>query len=265
MRKLLPEEIGVLELPTKLRKSPPKEFGQHKSPISCVVAATASTLVYSLAYGQAGTASTKMPNDLTGSDASATLGSNDDAGSEECKSDFFDEDYLPNGLTYSDDEDIILVGIDPDSKDEFEAHSQRIHHATRLLFLADLNRQIYQTTSNLNLLQLGSCIRRTAKHTWTRSMGSVSRLHSLIVIQEEKVYFGGNSDQLRPMTKVESHPLVQQQTFSSKDIVQLCIAEETNLQGNTTKISRSDYGTIIVVGVDSYMRTTFSKVVCWMV
>jgi hypothetical protein len=44
-----------------------------------------------------------------------------------------------------------------------------------------------------------------------------------------KVYTGGNTNQLRLMTKVESHPLVEQQTFILKDIVQLCIVEEAIL------------------------------------
>ncbi len=52
--------------------------------IVCAVAAAASTLAYSLAYGEVGTASTQTQIDLTGLDALATSGSTDDAGSEEC-------------------------------------------------------------------------------------------------------------------------------------------------------------------------------------
>jgi hypothetical protein len=71
-------------------------------------------LACSLAYGQVGTASTKTQINVTGSDDLATLGSADDAGSEECKSDYFDKDYQPNGLVYSDDKDMILVVTDQD-------------------------------------------------------------------------------------------------------------------------------------------------------
>ncbi len=71
----------------------------------------------------------------------------------------FYEDYQPDGLTYLDDKDMILVGIDPDSKDEFEACSPSIPHTTRLLFLVDPTHQIYQTISDPNMLQFGSCIR----------------------------------------------------------------------------------------------------------
>jgi hypothetical protein len=83
MRKLPPEEIGVLKLPPKLRKLPPEELGQHKLPINSVVAAAAST-GYSLAYGQDGTALSETQIDLNGSDALATSGSHDVADSEKC-------------------------------------------------------------------------------------------------------------------------------------------------------------------------------------
>ncbi len=79
------------------------------------------------------------------------------------------------------------------------------------------------------------------------------------------MYTGGNTDQLRPMTKVESHPYFELQTFISKDIFQLCIGEEANLQGNMTKSNRSDNSAIIVVGVDFYVHAMFSDVVGWMV
>ena len=60
------------------------------------------------------------------------------------------------------------------------------------------------------------------------------------------------------MTDVESNRLVEDHTFVTKDILNLCIAEEANLRCIKMKVERSDDTNLIVVGINFYVRGAFS-------
>ncbi len=72
-----------------------------------------------------------------------------------------------------------------------------------------------------------------------------------------------NNDQLCPMNKVGSNPLLEGHTFLSKYILPLWVAEEANLQGIVTQIDPSDDQHFTVVGHDFYVRARFTELIGW--
>jgi hypothetical protein len=73
-------------------------------------------------------------------------------------------------------------------------------------------------------------------------------------------FTGYCSEQLRPMQEVDSHPLLAGHTYPGKDILHLCITEEAVYRGIGTRINRSDDTNLTVVGVDFYVRASFTTV-----
>ena len=55
------------------------------------------------------------------------------------------------------------------------------------------------------------------------------------------------------MTDVESNRLEEDHTFVTKDILNLCIAEEANLKCIKMKVERSDGTNFILVGINFYV------------
>ncbi len=172
-----------------------------------------------------------MQIDLAGSDALATSGSADDAGSEERKSDFFDEDYQPDGLVYSDDKDMILVGIDQDSEDELQSFCSKDASRNKALIPGGPQPTDLSDYSKSQHAAGWKAYKRKRKAYIDKECRKCVKIAQSLGETVVKVYSGGNTNQLHSMTKVESHQFVEQQTFSLKDIVQLCIAEEANLRG----------------------------------
>ena len=68
-------------------------------------------------------------------------------------------------------------------------------------------------------------------------------------------YSGHNSTQLRTMKDVESNCLEEDHTFATKDILNLCLAEEANLRC----IKMSNSTNFIVVGINFYVSGSFSE------
>jgi hypothetical protein len=67
------------------------------------------------------------------------------------------------------------------------------------------------------------------------------------------------------MVEVEKSGLIANQTFKSKDLLQLCISEQANLRGINTIAIQSDHTNLIVIGVNFYVNATFSEKVGWRV
>ena len=76
-------------------------------------------------------------------------------------------------------------------------------------------------------------------------------------------YTGCCSEQLRPLQEVDCHPLQPGLTFPGKDILHLRIAEEAMHRGIATKINRSDDTNLTIVGVDFYVRASFTTASGW--
>jgi hypothetical protein len=60
------------------------------------------------------------------------------------------------------------------------------------------------------------------------------------------------------MTDVESNRLEEDHTFVTKDILNLCIAEEANLKCIKMKVERSDGTNFILVGINFYVYVSGS-------
>ena len=67
------------------------------------------------------------------------------------------------------------------------------------------------------------------------------------------------------MSVVENHGLVKGDTFKNKNLLQLCISEEANLRGISTRANRSDVINLTVVGINFYVNATFHEHSGWVV
>ena len=72
-------------------------------------------------------------------------------------------------------------------------------------------------------------------------------------------------EQLRPMSVVENHRLVEGDIFKKKNVLQLRISEEANLRGITTRDNRSDVMNLTVIGINVYVNATFHEHSHWVV
>jgi hypothetical protein len=72
-------------------------------------------------------------------------------------------------------------------------------------------------------------------------------------------------EQLRPMSVVENHCLVKGDTFKKKNVLQLCISEEANLRGITTRANRSNVMNLTVAGINFNVNATFHEHSGWVV
>ncbi len=248
------------------------------------VTGAASTMRYSLAYSS-GSTSARKQKDLGGSDDEHKEKGKEEGDdyqpdkhidlwgletkSNEKSDDQKNDDYQPGGMnsldglvnSADDDEDIILVGIDIDSENKLQSSFHKDTHHNKTLILGrpqppDLSN--YPESQHSAALKYYKSKRKLYANK-ERAKVAQSVAHPVAV------YTGRNSDQLHPMTEVVSHQLVEKQTLMSKEIVQLCIAKEVNLQGIATKINRSDNTHCTDVEVNFYVRATFSAVVGWIV
>jgi hypothetical protein len=76
---------------------------------------------------------------------------------------------------------------------------------------------------------------------------------------------GAQIEQLHPMSKVETHRLLEGDTFKNKEVLQLCISKEANLIGISTRAHRSDLMNLIVVGINFYVNALFFEHSGWVV
>lgn len=75
---------------------------------------------------------------------------------------------------------------------------------------------------------------------------------------------GDQTEQLCTMNKVEKYHLIENQTFKSKEVIQLRISEEANLHTIATVVDQSDHHTnLTAIGLNFYGDATFSEKVGW--
>jgi hypothetical protein len=77
---------------------------------------------------------------------------------------------------------------------------------------------------------------------------------------------GAQIEQLRPMSKVETHRLLEGDTFKNKEVLQLRISKEANLlRGISMRAHRSDLMNLIIVGINFYVNALFFEHSGWVV
>jgi hypothetical protein len=84
-------------------------------------------------------------------------------------------------------------------------------------------------------------------------------------LSKSSSFTGKQNDQLCTMIEVEKSGLIANQTFKSKDLLQLHISEEANLCGINTIAILSDHTNVTVIGINFYIKATFSEKVGWRV
>jgi len=140
-----------------------------------------------------------------------------------------DEDYTPDGLAYSDDDDFLL-DVDSESEDErlrtsFPKDNQRRNlipggpQPPDLDMFPESERGAVWTKYKKERKKY--CDNERQKRLRTQNADG----EGFVGVS------GDQSEQLRPMTEVEKYRLIDGQIFKSKDILQLRIAEEANLRG----------------------------------
>jgi hypothetical protein len=67
------------------------------------------------------------------------------------------------------------------------------------------------------------------------------------------------------MSEVETHCLLEGDTFKNKEELQLCISEEANLREISTRAHRSDLMNLIVVGINFYVNASFFEHSGWVI
>ncbi len=169
-------------------------------------------------------------------------------------------EYVPHGLEYSDDEDIL---IDIDSDEE----------ALRSLFPRDKSRKnmvpsgpekpdILMCTESKGKILLQHYAKARKAFTDKQQTAHVKSEKSL---SKSSLFTGKQNERLCTMVEVEKSGLIADQTFKSKDLPQLRISEEANLRGINTIAIRSDHTNLTVIGVNFYVNATFSEKVGWRV
>ncbi len=68
---------------------------------------------------------------------------------------------------------------------------------------------------------------------------------------------GVQIEQLQCMSEVETHCLLEGDTFKNKEVLQLRISKEANLRGISFRAHRSDLMNLIVVGINFYVNALF--------
>jgi hypothetical protein len=80
-------------------------------------------------------------------------------------------------------------------------------------------------------------------------------------LSKSSLFTGKQNERLHTMVEVEKSGLITNQTFKSKDLLQLHISEEANLRGINTIAIQSDHTNLTVIGVNFYVNATFSEIV----
>jgi hypothetical protein len=223
------------------RKAPPNT-------VDSPMAAAASTLLYQLQYGG--------DDGKYASDHSDTI-NNLCAASED------DEDYKPSGLVFLDDEDF-LIDIDYESEDE-QLQSSFPKNKSRMNIIPggpeppDLSKY---PKSEQDAVLAAYLVKRKAftdrdRHRRAKKSKSEAKLTGPVS--------GAQIEQLRPMSKVETHRLLEGDTFKNKEVLQIRISKEANLRGISTRAHRSDVMNLIVVGVNFYVNASFFEHSGWVV
>ncbi len=212
------------------------------------MAAAASTLLYQLEYG---------------GDDGKYASDHSDASDNLCASLDNDKDYKPNGLVFSDD-DNFLIDINYDSEDEqlrssFPKNKWRINIIPGGPEPPDLSKYPKSEQDAVlaaYLIKMKPFTDRDC-HRCVKKSKLEAKLSATVS--------GAQIEQLHPMSKVETHRLLEGDTFKNKEVLQLRISEEANLRGICTRAHRSDLMNLIVVGINFYVNASFFEHSGWVV
>ncbi len=204
------------------------------------MAAAASTLLYQLQYG---------------GDDGKYASDHSDASDDLCASLDDDKEYKPNGLVFSDD-DSFLMDIDYDSEDKrlrssFPKNKLQMNIIPGGPELPDLSKYpecerdavLAAYLVKRKVFTNRDCHRRVKKSKWEAKLSAT--------VSDAQI------EQLRPMSEVETHRLLEGDTFKNKEVLQLHISEEANLRGISTRAHRSDLMKLIVVGINFCVSALF--------
>ena len=147
------------------------------------------------------------------------------SGEKDDKDDEKDDNYIPDGLVFSDDDDF-LVDVDLESEDE-RLRSSFPKEKTRRNLLPG-------GPQPPNLTMFPESERDTVWAKYKEARKKYSDDEQQKGLKKQKAFVGVSGDQskqLRPMSEVEKYRLSEGQIFQSKDILQLRIGEEANLCG----------------------------------
>jgi len=164
-----------------------------------------------------------------------------------------DELFAPEGLVYSDDEAYLF---EVESEDE-----------TWTSFPKDVVRKNFipggPTKPDVRIITEATT--KTVLKAYTKERKTYTDEQHFACVKAVKFvshlsgYSGHNIKQLRTMTDVESNRLEEDHIFATKEILNLCIAEEANLRCIKVKVERSDPTNLIIVGFNFYVSGPFSE------
>jgi len=172
-------------------------------------------------------------------------------------------DYKPDGLVFSDDEDYLL-NIDYDSEEErlrssFPKNKKRMNIIPGGPQPPDLS--MYPESEQQAVLDAYTAKRKSftdrSRHQCVKKKNSEAKLSATVSADQ--------IEQLRPMSVVKVHRLVDGDSFKNKNVLKLRISEEANLRGITTRANRSDVMNLTVVGINFYVNATFHEHSGWVV
>jgi hypothetical protein len=212
------------------------------------MAAAASTLLYQLQYD---------------GDDGKQASDHSDASDDLCASLDNDEDYKPNGLVFSDDEDF-LIDIDYELEDEqlqssFPKNKSRMNIIPGSPEPPDLSK--YPKSEQDAVLAAYLVKRKAFTNKDCHRRVKKSKLEAKL----SDIVSGAQIEQLHPMSEVETHRLLEGDTFKNKEVPQIHISEVANLKGISTRAHRSDLMNLIVVDINFYVNALFFEHSGWVV
>ncbi len=209
------------------------------------MAAAASTLLYQLQYG--------------GDDGKQAF-DHSDASDHLCASLDDDMDYKPNGLILSDD-DNFLIDINSASEDEqLRTSFPKIKLQMNIIPGGPKPPDLSKYPESEQEAVLAAYLTKSKAFTDRDCHRCVKK--SMLEVKLSATVSGAQIEQLRPMSKVENHRLLEGDTFKNKE---LRISKEENLRGITTRANRSDLMSLIIVGINFYVNASFYEHSGWVV
>jgi hypothetical protein len=222
---------------------------------SAGVAAAANTLTYHMRYGEQQHHFARADSlECDSEDPSCTSSDNNPSSD--------DVEYVPNELDCLDDDDDDDILIDLDSEDELRSSFPKNRARTNRVFGGPQRPDVSKLGDSEAAVKLKHYKAARKKYTDKQRLARVASTKSVFT---SLICSGCQDDHLRPMGDVDKNRLSENQTFQSKDVLHLRIAEEANLRGITTRAVRSDSTNMTVVGITFYVNATFSEKLGWTV
>jgi hypothetical protein len=198
------------------------------------IAAAASTLIYRLQHRKDKTVNeSKYEYELREDecDANDMFGREDSGGSDasECK-ELVTSKYVPHGFEYLVDDDNILIVIDSD-EEELRSSFPRDKSRKNMFPGGPKNTDVSMCTESKGKVLLQHYAKARKAYT---DKQQTARVKSDKSWSTSSSFTGKQNDQLCTMNEVEKSGLIDNQTFKSKDVRQVCISEEANLRSINT-------------------------------